>query len=372
MLGEGGNFRRVIPDSFDDVTPDWLTDALRDGGHLPSGRVTAVRQARIGEGSGFMGKISELQVDYDGAPPGTPTRFVAKMAADPGPNRDMGVNYRIYEKESRFYSELAPQVALRTPKPYVNRFDPSTHSFVLVLEHLAPMEVGSELVTPTDEQVRLSVTEMARFHAAWWDPDGTTIPEWIPRLCDPPWPSHEQFWAFAWPMFLEQRGHSISPEMRAAGDLMVDHVLDLQQVMCRPPLTIIHMDWRAANLFFAGPDGGDPFAVVDWQPFSRSRGPYDLGYFLSQSIPVEQRRRMESDMLALYLDTLVANGVTDYSADDLLGDYRRAIAYTLLYPMGTVTIDLATEAGRAYADAITERASAAATDHDVAAVIPQG
>lgn len=360
----------AIPDSFADITPDWLTEALRAEGHLTTGRVTAVSRRQIGEGSGFMGQISLLVVDYDGAPAGLPGSFVAKMAAEPGPNRQMGVDYRIYEKESRFYAELASHVALRTPKPYVNRFDPVTHSFVLLLENLAPMEVGSELRAPTDDQVRLAVREMARFHAAWWDPDGTRIPTWIPRLCDPPWGSHQQFWEFAWPMFLEQRGEAVNPAMRRAGDLMVSRVLALQEVMVRPPVTIIHMDWRLANLFFAGPDGGDPFGVVDWQPFSRARGPYDLGYFLSQSIPVEQRRRLEDEMLALYLDTLADHGVRGYGRDDLLGDYRRGIAYCLLYPMGTVTIDLANDAGRAYADAITERAGQAAEDYDVISVIP--
>ncbi len=173
-------------------------------------------------------------------------------------------------------------------------------------------------------------------------------------------------------MFLEQRGDTVHPAMRAAGDLMVTRVLDLQHVMCRPPLTIIHMDWRLANLFFASDQGGDPFAVVDWQPFSRSRGPYDLGYFLSQSIPVEQRRRLEGELLDSYLDLLGEHGVTGYTRADLRGDYRRGIAYCLLYPMGTVTIDLANAAGRAYADAITERAGVAADDHDVVGVIPIG
>ncbi len=137
-----------IPGSFDDITPAWLTDALRSGGHLPTGSVRSIRRERIGEGSGFMGQISLLVVDYVGAAAETPSSFVVKMAADPGPNRDMGVNYRIYEKESRFYAELAPQVDLRTPTPYVNRFDPESHSFVLLLENLAPMQVGSELRYP--------------------------------------------------------------------------------------------------------------------------------------------------------------------------------------------------------------------------------
>lgn len=359
-----------IPSSFAELTPDWLTVALREAGHLGEGRVSATTTERLGEGSGFMSQVERLLVEYDAAPAGLPASFIVKMAAEPGPNREMGVTYRIYEKESRFYAELAPRVSLRTPKPYVNLFDPASHDFVLLLEDLAPMQVGSELVTPTDDQVRLAVTEMARFHAAWWDPDGTRIPAWVPRLDEPPWTSHKQFWEFGWPLFKEQRGHTVPAEMLACGDRLVDSVLELQALLCRPPLTIFHMDWRLANLLFDPGADAEPFAVIDWQPFSRGRGAYDLGYFLSQSIPADQRRRLEGELLAAYLDTLLAQGVSGYDHDTLLYDYRLGIAYTLLYPMGTVTIDLANADGQAYAAAIAERAGAAVVDHDILAVIP--
>ena len=55
---------------------------------------------------------------------------------------------------------------------------------------------------------------------------------------------------------------------------------------------------------------------------------------------------METELLNLYLDTLVANGVTGYSGDDLQLDYRRGLSSAL--PVAVVAgalLDLSSERG---------------------------
>lgn len=353
----------VIPSTFEEITAEWLTGALRERGRLPRGSVQTVAVTRFGEGVGLMGQTARMTVTFSSDVVGLPTSYVVKIAATAEANRAMGVHYRIYEKEVRFYRELANSVPVTTAEAFIAEFDPERNDFVLVLADLAPMSVGSELETPTDDQVRLAVSEMAKLHAHFWD-RRSDIP-WVPTLEESPWDSHQQFWEQGWPAFIASRDGKVPGAMKQSGDLMVEKVRALQHWMCREPVTIIHMDFRLANTFF-GTDGGVPtFALVDWQPFSWARGPYDLGYFMSQSIPVEQRRRLEVAVLQQYVEGLAAAGVRGYGLADARADYVGGVAYCLLYAMGTVTIDLGNETGRRYADAIVERAAAATEDLDV-------
>lgn len=352
-----------IPSTFDDITAAWLTAALRERGRLPRGSVTSVQVTRFGEGVGLMGQTARMSVTFSDDVVGLPTSYVIKIAATAEANRAMGVHYRIYEKEVRFYRELAGSVPVTTAEAFIAEFDPSSSDFILVLADLAPMNVGSELETPSDDQVRLAVSEMAKLHAHFWG-RRNDIP-WVPLLEESPWDSHQQFWEQGWPAFIASRDGKVPTAMKQSGDLMVEKVLRLQHWMCREPVTIIHMDFRLANTFFGNQNGRPSFALVDWQPFSWARGPYDLGYFMSQSIPVEQRRRLQDEVLQRYVDGLVAGGVRGYGLADARADYVGGIAYCLLYAMGTVTIDLGNDHGRRYANAIVERAAAATEDLDV-------
>lgn len=353
----------AIPSTFDDITASWLTEAFRSRGRLLRGSVTGVTVTRFGEGVGLMGQTARMSVTFSDDVSGLPTSYVVKIAATAEANRAMGVHYRIYEKEVRFYRELAGSVPVATAEAFIAEFDAESNNFVLVLADLSPMRVGSELETPTDDEVRLAVDEMAKLHAHFWG-RRNDIP-WVPLLEESPWDSHQQFWEQGWPAFLASRSGNVPSLFKQSGDLMVEKVLALQHWMCREPVTVIHMDFRLANTFF-GVDGSTPrFALVDWQPFSWARGPYDLGYFMSQSIPEEQRRRLETEVLGRYVDGLSRGGVRNYGLVDARADYIGGVAYCLLYAMGTVTIDLGNEHGRRYANAIVGRAAAAAEDLDV-------
>jgi hypothetical protein len=56
----------------------------------------------------------------------------------------------------------------------------------------------------------------------------------------------------------------------------------------------------------------------------------DIAYFVQGSLPVETRRAHERELLDIYLSTLREIGVTDYSFDQLIEDYRRGLLRTLI------------------------------------------
>ena len=54
-----------IPERLDDLTPEWLTAALRESGELtPTTTVTSAEREILGEGAGFLGDIARLWLAY--------------------------------------------------------------------------------------------------------------------------------------------------------------------------------------------------------------------------------------------------------------------------------------------------------------------
>ena len=96
-----------------------MTDALRGSGTIgPGMHVESVVLDPAAAGVGFMGEIGKIGVVYGGDATGAPTSMVAKFPTASPEIRAMMHPARIYEREHRFYTELATASPLRTPAVY--------------------------------------------------------------------------------------------------------------------------------------------------------------------------------------------------------------------------------------------------------------
>ena len=137
--------------------------------------------------------------------------------------------------------------------------------------------------------------------------------------------------------------------------------------LSQPPTTLIHGDFRLDNLFFRA----DGLTVIDWQLISRGRAAYDLAYFMSQSLPPEQRARLEIEELRRYHARLAEGGVRSYSFDECFNDYRLATLACLMYPFAAGGgIDLGNERGVALATAFATRSFAAVEHLNAGGLMP--
>ncbi len=111
---------------------------------------------------------------------------------------------------------------------------------------------------------------------------------------------------------------------------------------------------------------------MDWQGVLREKAVADLAYFLSGSVPIEQRRVHERDLIAKWHETLVHGGVSDYSGEQAWEDYRRAILYVwTIVVVIAGTLDPSNERGREWMTHMVERAVAAIDDLDLLALLPE-
>src|SRR5262249_410011 len=112
-----------LPGRLIDLTAEWVTASLRANGVLGEERVTAARDEGIGVGEGYMGQIARLQLSLDRVPSAAPRTLIAKLPTLDPVARAAGEVIGGFEREVRFYRELAPLVPLRVPRCYVAAMD---------------------------------------------------------------------------------------------------------------------------------------------------------------------------------------------------------------------------------------------------------
>jgi hypothetical protein len=108
-----------IPANYEDITPEWLTQALRDNGTLQDAALTSINAAPLGEQRGFTGIIVRFELECDRDEDGAPATLVGKFPSlnrfdNPDPEAIEFIG-RIYQGEIRFYREIAPHAPIRTP-----------------------------------------------------------------------------------------------------------------------------------------------------------------------------------------------------------------------------------------------------------------
>ncbi len=150
-------------DTPDELTPAWLTDALRAGGLAAT--VDRVRHAPVGTGQ--MSGCFRLTLDYargDG-----PRHLVAKLpSADPEVRRNGAATY---VTEVGFYRDIAPTVSVRAPRCWYAVGDIDRAAFVLLLDDMAPAEPGNQITGCDVEQARAAIVNLAGLHGPRWCDD---------------------------------------------------------------------------------------------------------------------------------------------------------------------------------------------------------
>jgi hypothetical protein len=343
-----------------------MTDALRSSGTIgPDVTVESVEVDPADVGVGFMGEVATVRVVYSGDSQGAPTTIVAKFPTQSPDIRAMMQPARIYEREHRFYLELAEQTPLRTPTIFhvtcTTGGDPADERFMLLMEDLSALTLGDQVMGTTPEQAKAALIGLAAHHARFWNGAGLEDADFIPVIDGPLNQTGSAVYAASLPGFLEVFGSTLKPEMLEFAEGYGAIRPDILDALARMPHTLVHFDFRADNLFF---DDDQSVVVIDWQAISKGGGAADVGYFISQNLSTDDRRAHESELLHVYHDALVAHGVTGYGFDTLVEDYRVGISCGWIIPVMAVgSLDFTSERAVALWTAVIERTQEALIDH---------
>ena len=296
------------------MTPDGLTDAWLSEVLLTEVKVGET--SRIGDG--LVGMNIRMELHSDGSVPST---LIAKLPSPDPTSRATGIALRNYEREVRFYLEIAPTVEIRVARCYHAEWHADTGDFTLLLEDLAPAAQGDQTVGCGEAHARTAVLELAKLHGPRWGDRSLGDIEWLSSRS----PDDSQQLAMLWGMFLPGFMNTFG------GYLSTDAAEMIQRFGQRiaawvdgrdPANTVTHGDYRLDNLMFATVAGGAAIAAVDWQTPGHGLGITDVSYFLGASVLPEERREIERGLVDQYGRAVAGYGVAvDY--DDLWLGYRR-------------------------------------------------
>lgn len=286
------------------MTPEWMTQALKQSGHLPRGHVVSLAHQIIGTGK--MGDNARFTISYsEDACDSAPATVVGKFPARDESTRQMAGQQGAYYTEVMVYRHLADKTAMRTPIIYANEITDDRQIFTLIMEDLAPAEPGSQLVPATIEQTRLVAGEAAKLAAAFYGDTALAGYDFVQSpLTDGGGAIAQAYLQQCWPMFIERFGDALSEEMRQFGQYYVQHHNHFA-TRYQGPRTLAHGDLRAENVLF----GDGECCVVDWQTPIESSPVTDLAYFMGSSVDVDDRRAWERGVVADYGEQLRAHGV---------------------------------------------------------------
>ncbi|MDX2380146.1 MAG: phosphotransferase, partial [Acidimicrobiia bacterium] len=263
-----------------------------------------------------------LRVAIEASDDSAPTSVVIKLPSLDDMSRATGVALRNYEREVKFYEQLADTVDIRVPHCFHSDWDEATGDFVLVLEDMAPAEQGDQIAGTNVPRAEDAIRELAKLHGPRWDDDSLGGYEWLGRRAgDSDGHDLQGLYLMVFPGFeATYRKHLSTEAFELAENFgqIVGDWLDGRGA----PYAVTHGDYRLDNLLFATPAGGPTVTAVDWQTPGHGSPVADLSYFCGAGLLPEDRRVAERSLVAVY-GTAVAEYGIDLDATWLWEQFRR-------------------------------------------------
>lgn len=350
------------PELVDAATIDgqWLTAVLRHAGAITDSSIVGIERTPVGAGQ--VGDTYRYALRYDRRERSAPDAVVAKVSAADESSRAAAVAYRLYEREVRFYQQLATRVGIRTPQCFYADIDTATGQFVLVLEDLAPAASVDQLAGFTVDHARRAITQLAALHAPVWNDAELEEQDWL---------NHNRVQAHTlvevspalFDAFAARYQDSLEPEWLAVVYELKHHLKAYWLDQPRP-WTVFHGDFRPDNMLFGARGGEIPLATVDWQTIGLGPGLVDLAFLLGTGLATTARREHETELVRAYHEALVAGGVRDYDWAQCWHDYRRYAAYTIYFIVPSAMMVEQTERGDIMFLSMIRRGAAHVADLD--------
>lgn len=354
-----------IPDKVDDISAEWLTAALQGGGAIDC-RIAKAEFERIGEGRGNLSSIVSCRLHYDAPSGGEPPVVIVKIEPEGERFRESVEFSHGFEREIRFYREVAPLAPIRLPKFYYGAYD--AHRAVIILEDLSQLQSRSQIHGLDDADTLAAVQQIARMHARFWSNDMLERFQWMPVHDERMTLNFAQYWD----RFVDAYGLRIGKDAIALGNRLRESLDWLRNEIATRPRTVCHGDFRADNLFFGDAHASDDVVIFDWQLCGRSLGAVDLARLVGGSEPPAERRTHHMNAFAAWHETLLSEGVDDYPRDAALADFRLGALVHLCTPVRVFSVMGDEPGGRRgqFLDAIATRFYASALEIDAADRLP--
>ena len=303
-----------IPKTSNEITTDWLNQALHAGGHLGLSRIINVSSEPL-DYQGLNSLALRLFLTLDEPTTTFPTTLIAKLCRTneaeisdlQGPSRFRG--------EIGFHREISdPGISVRTCYFASENSTGETGEFVLLLEDL-----GDQRSLEHADDVTIALENAARMHAKWWGSPSLATFNWtgednpvmfldIVEKAIPHFKAQTQTTAF------------LTNEAYKFIELILDKRTQVEGIKSKSR-TLVHGDYYPGQMFFPTPQRPS-FHVIDWQLVRIDTPTIDACRIILDALGTGLPRSNEPIWREHYFKKLTDAGVITYSQADYLNDYR--------------------------------------------------
>lgn len=314
-------------ESIDEIDSAWLEAAL--GQRHPGTRVSSFSSHPVGAGN--VSDTVVIRLDY-AEPTDAPPTLVAKFRPRDPDVHAHGLNSGAYHREVGAYQLVSQSDRCRTPELFHVAGDETNIN--LLIEDLSSATPGSQVDGCGIPEARSVLDQMAGLHATF--PMDADAPAWPIRLDEVAdyWTEKMAIGAAA---AKERYAHDLAAEDLAAiseGTELVHawHLLPLRR------RTLTHGDPRVDNVLFEQTTTGPRAVLIDWQVCGLRNPMYDVGYFMSGSIPVPERRAHEDELLRGYVERFNSISTAPYDLQDARDDFRTQVMSGLIITTAAIAV----------------------------------
>jgi len=315
-----------IPGDWLDVTPEWMTAAIRN--HHPDAEVEDVTLMMRDDGTN---RRARFQLGYS-AGHGPETVFI-KAEAD--------AHRQLHARNGNLFNEaelFASGALLPVDHPLVYRviIDRPGLDYAIVMEDLSRRGADPRDATRplSADQASKGLLGLARLHSHYlgFSSGGHPTLGWVQT-----WAPTEGFQVglrARVPIGMDRAADLLPAEVRRlSGDEIVDVWSRFVSTLAGRGVTLLHGDAHIGNTYVL-PDGDVGF--LDWQVVRRGNWSQDVGYFLMGALDEHCRRSNEEALLSEYLDAV---GLRPEDVKSARLRYRASAAYGLAIWLSTLGSD---------------------------------
>ena len=324
----------TLPGRVEELTADWLTQALRL--EHPGVVVTRVDHARVRHGSESTVRLV-LEYNRAGHEASLPPTMYAKGQWTPRA-LELG-NTRSSGREARFYQEVAPLLPeLNVPHCYFAGVAPEGSA--IVMEDLLARNaiLGSAGESFDVDQAYQLADQLSMLHGLWFDAPELTTVDWlaaedgsyggdIERLAEEEAGIFGSFKEWWWEKRTKFPHNEFLPPELLDRNVVKRALVNMYQLEDSGPKCLIHGDPHLGNIYN---DSEGRAGIYDWGP-RVGRWANDLNYAIVGSLEVDDRRAHEQDILRHYLKQLTAHGGPTIEWDDAWLAWRRQTIHGFMY-----------------------------------------
>ncbi|MEH3046282.1 aminoglycoside phosphotransferase family protein [Sphingomonas adhaesiva] len=351
--------RPRLLDRLDQIDAGWLTAVLHQSGHADAD-VVGFAVTPIGAGN-----VSDtVRVDLTHRHPGSaPRSLVCKFRCSGEQAHAHGISSGSYYRETGSFPVIAG--SCRTPRLH---WVAGGHDNInLVMEDLSrSTRAGDQIAGCGPDDARAVVTELAKLHRTFYPMPIAAAPDWAMTMA-----ATADYWSDAidraLPLIREHAGVQLTAQEMATV-AAIGAAAHRWYTLPVARATLTHGDPRVDNILFLDREDRTVEAVlIDWQMTGWRNPMHDVGYFLSGSVTVEDRRAHERDLLAHYA-AVFGDG---YPPEQITRDYRVQLLSGLVTTTAAYALLPLTDAVQALLLALIRRNLAAAIDWDSIAAIDE-